>query len=302
MKKLLFVFNPRSGKGLIKNHLLAIVETFSKAGYEILIHPTKRPLDAKEIVMKKQGKTDLIVCCGGDGTISEVVSGIIETGSKVPVGYIPAGSTNDFANSLRLPKKMENAAEVAVSGQIRAIDMGKFNGRTFVYVAAFGAFTEVSYATSQNLKNVLGHQAYILEGFKKMSSIRAIPMKITVGDEVIEDSFIYGMVSNAKSVGGMKGITGKHVHLDDGVFEVTLVKKIRNPLDLNAILSVLVGIMKQSERVVRLKGSNITFESQEPVPWTLDGEYGGTQEFVEVENQKQIVNLVVGKMEKKSEG
>lgn len=302
MKKLLFVFNPRSGKGLIKNHLLAIVETFSKAGYEILIHPTKRPLDAKEIVMKKQGKTDLIVCCGGDGTISEVVSGIIETGSKVPVGYIPAGSTNDFANSLRLPKKMENAAEVAVSGQIRAIDMGKFNGRTFVYVAAFGAFTEVSYATSQNLKNVLGHQAYILEGFKKMSSIRAIPMKITVGDEVIEDSFIYGMVSNAKSVGGMKGITGKHVHLDDGVFEVTLVKKIRNPLDLNAILSVLVGIMKQSERVVRLKGSNITFESQKPVPWTLDGEYGGTQEFVEVENQKQIVNLVVGKMEKKSEG
>ena len=302
MKKLLFVFNPRSGKGLIKNHLLAIVETFSKAGYEILIHPTKRPLDAKEIVMKKQGKTDLIVCCGGDGTISEVVSGIIETGSKVPVGYIPAGSTNDFANSLRLPKKMENAAEVAVSGQIRAIDMGKFNGRTFVYVAAFGAFTEVSYATSQNLKNVLGHQAYILEGFKKMSSIRAIPMKITVGDEVIEDSFIYGMVSNAKSVGGMKGITGKHVHLDDGVFEVTLVKKIRNPLDLNAILSVLVGIMKQSERIVRLKGSNITFESQKPVPWTLDGEYGGTQEFVEVENQKQIVNLVVGKMEKKSEG
>ena len=219
-KKLLFVFNPKSGKGLIKDHLVNIVDIMTKAGYMITIYPTQSQGDAIRKVRKKAKKYDLVVCCGGDGTLDEVVTGMEQSDVNVPIGYIPAGSTNDFANSLGIPKDMVKAADAAVNGRAFPCDIGAFNNDYFVYVAAFGLFTEVSYQTSQQMKNILGHAAYILEGAKHIMDITSYRMKVMHDDEEIEDEFIYGMVTNSLSVGGFKGISGPDVLLDDGLFEL----------------------------------------------------------------------------------
>ena len=298
MKKLLFVFNPRSGKGHIETNLLGIIDIFTKAGYDTTVHPTQAPDDARKYIINHAKEYDRIVCSGGDGTINEVVTGMIAIDAKIPIGYIPAGSTNDFASSIGLPKNMKKAAEKAVSDLLVPIDMGQFGEKNFVYVAAFGAFTQVSYATSQALKNVLGHQAYVIEGFKQLANIKPIHMKITNDQENYEDDFIFGMVTNAKSVGGFKGLTGKHVRLDDGIFEVTLVKKIRNPIDLNSILSTLLGITKQCERVLSFKTSEIYFETETSIPWTIDGEFGGDLQTVCIRNLPKVVTMIPGKIGK----
>ena len=172
-KKLVFIFNPKAGKGKIKTSLMDIVDIFNKGGYEVIIRATQAPRDAYEQVKLYADKVDLIVCSGGDGTLDEVVTGITEIGSKVPVGYIPAGSTNDFANSLFMPKNMLDAASMIMEEQVYRCDIGKFNQQTFAYVAAFGLFTDVSYETSQDLKNILGHLAYVLEGAKRLLDIKA---------------------------------------------------------------------------------------------------------------------------------
>ena len=211
-KKLLFVFNPKSGKGLIKNHLLTIVDTFVKQGYEVTIHPTQHAGDAKEM-MAVSGSYDLVVCSGGDGTIDETVTGIMRYNTGTPIGYIPAGSTNDFAASLGIPKNMPRAAEIAVSGVQLACDVGEFNKDYFIYIAAFGIFTDVSYQTNQNLKNVLGHVAYVLEGAKRIVDVPAYHLKVELNGETIEDDFIYGMVTNSISVGGMKNLTLSLIHI-----------------------------------------------------------------------------------------
>lgn len=242
MKKILFVFNPHSGKGQIKDHLLDIVNILVSAGFDVNIHPTQGRNDAKATVIRFKGTYDAIVCSGGDGTVNEVVAGLMAAGIDVPITYIPAGSTNDFANGLQLPKSMTKAAKLAVKGVPYKVDMGTFNDRSFVYVAAFGAFTEVSYATSQQLKNVLGHQAYIIEGMRQFTNIKSSHMTITANGQTMEGDFIYGMVTNADSVGGFKGITGKNIGLDDGIFEVTLIRKLKNPLIL------IIWFLMQSPR------------------------------------------------------
>ena len=176
MKKLLFILNTKSGKGQIKNQLLDIVNIFQKNGYQVKLHITQEPLDAKNTVIEIGEQFDRIVCSGGDGTLNETVSGLMEAGLLVSLGYIPSGSTNDFASSLKIPKKMDKAAQVAVCGEPFLCDIGSFNERYFNYVAAFGAFTEVSYATPQQMKNVLGHPAYLIEGIKQITAIKAAPM------------------------------------------------------------------------------------------------------------------------------
>ena len=245
--KVLFIFNPHSGKGLIRNYLLEIVDIMVKASYEVTIYTTQYQGDAISKVEKEAKNFDRIICSGGDGTLDEVVTGLIKSGVDIPVGYIPAGSTNDFANSLEIPKGMVEAAAVAVTDQRFPCDVGDFNGDTFVYVAAFGLFTEVSYQTSQELKNILGHVAYILEGAKSLHDISSHKMQVEHDGVVIQDDFIYGMVTNSVSVGGFKGITGSDVHLDDGVFEVTLIKNPRNPIELNEILACLTSLIDDSD-------------------------------------------------------
>ena len=241
--------------------------------------------------MKKYAdKVDLIVCSGGDGTLDEVVTGITEMGSKVPVGYIPAGSTNDFANSLFMPKNMLDAASMIMKEEIYRCDVGRFNSQTFAYVAAFGLFTDVSYETSQDLKNILGHLAYVLEGAKRLLDIKAYHMKVTTENGVIEDNFIYGMITNSRSVGGFKNLT-KDVDMNDGLFEVTLIVQPKNPLEMQEIVRNLLNMEDNSDLIYSFKARKLTVEAEEEVAWTLDGEYGGSPRVVEIENLQQALNL-----------
>lgn len=292
-KRLLFVFNPHSGKAQIKNQLLDIVDVMVKAEYEVTIYPTQAQGDAIHKVETEAGDYDMVVCSGGDGTLDEVVTGMMRRTEKVPLGYIPAGSTNDFATSLGIPKDMVKAAENAVRGRAFPCDIGAFNRDYFVYVAAFGLFTEVSYKTSQEWKNVLGHAAYILEGVRSLHDIPAYLMQVEYNNTRIQDEFIYGMISNSTSVGGFKGMTGKDVLLDDGVFEVTLIKKPRNPIELNEIIASLINLVDDTDMVYSFKTDEVKFTAKNTIPWTLDGEFGGDQTEVVIKNLSQAVQIMV---------
>jgi YegS/Rv2252/BmrU family lipid kinase len=292
-KKLLFVFNPYSGKGLIKNKLADIVDTFVKNDYEVTIHPTQAPQDARNLVSHKAGKYDLVVCSGGDGTLDEVVSGMMKREEKKPIGYIPAGSTNDFANSLKLPKDMIKAAKAAVSGRCFPCDVGNMNEKYFVYVAAFGLFTRVSYGTPQEWKNLLGHAAYILEGAKSLHTIKEYPMHVECNGDVIDGDFIFGMVTNSISVGGFKNMTGPNVELDDGLFEVTLIKNPKNPVELHEILRSLTNLKDDTDMIYSCKTNEIRIVAEEDVAWTMDGEFGGDHREVLIRNEKQAVTIMV---------
>ncbi len=293
MKKLLFIFNPHSGKAQIKNKLLQIVDIMVKEGYEVTIYPTQAREDAQNMVRKRAKKYDLVVCSGGDGTLDEAVSGMMLSEKRVPLGYIPAGSTNDFANSLKIPKDMVKAAKVAVSGRKFACDVGRFNEKSFIYVAAFGIFTAVSYKTSQEWKNILGHAAYILEGAKSLHDITSYHMRVEYKDQIIEDEFVYGMITNSNSVGGFKNMTGKNVLLDDGEFEVTLIRKPKNIVELNAILASLTNLIDDTDLIYSFKSDCVTFFSEEEVAWTLDGEFGGSPREVTIRNMKQALEIMV---------
>lgn len=290
-KKMLFVFNPKAGKGKIKTHLLDIVDIFSSHNYEIIIRSTQAPRDAYEKAKEYADSVDLIVCSGGDGTLDEVVTGIMEVDSSVPIGYIPAGSTNDFANSLFMPKNMTKVAEMIMEEELYHCDIGRFNQKTFAYVAAFGLFTDVSYETDQDLKNVLGHVAYVLEGVKRLFDIKSYHMKVSSEEVQVEDDFIVGMITNSRSVGGFKNLTGKNVDMNDGFFEVTLIVHPKNPLQLQEIMTALVMAEDNTDMIYSFKTRQLTIETDEEVPWTLDGEFGGNHSYVEIENRHKALNL-----------
>lgn len=298
MKKLLFVYNPRAGKEMLKPRLSDVLDIFVKAGYEVTVHPTQAYRDAYyQIKEYEVGKYDLIACSGGDGTIDEVATGMMkrrEMGKDVvPVGYIPAGTTNDFAKSLHIPRKPLAAADNAVKGVPFPCDIGKFNDSVFVYIAAFGIFTDVSYETEQAVKNVLGHMAYILEGAKRIFNIPSYKIKVEHDGEVIEDEFIFGMVTNSRSVGGFSNMVGKNIVFDDGLFEVTLIKTPKNPIALQEIIAALLIEHVDTKHMYTFKTKKITFDSVEEIPWTLDGEFGGEQDYVEIENVQMAMEIMV---------
>ena len=241
-----------------------------------------------------EGKYELIICSGGDGTLDEVISGVMECEHRSAIGYIPCGSTNDFAHSLKIPTSMTKAAEHIAAWNEFPYDIGRFNDDYFVYIAAFGLFTDVSYETSQDVKNVLGHLAYILEGIKKLTDIKTYPMRMESEEMTVEGDFIFGMVTNSTSVGGFRNITGKHVHLDDGVFEVTLIKTPQNILELNEIIqAVLAGKSDNNKYFYQFRSRAVKFISEVPVAWTQDGEFGGYHEVVDVKNDRQALRLLV---------
>lgn len=297
-KKILFVYNPKAGKGKIKTHLPEILNIFTQAGGSVTVHPTQERYDAMEVVKKREkGIFDCVVCSGGDGTLDEVVTGMVECEEKIPIGYIPAGSTNDFAKSLEIPNNMLEAAHGIVEGNEFSCDVGRFNEDAFVYIAAFGLFTEVSYETDQQMKNVLGHMAYILEGAKSLSSIKPYQMKVESEEGVFEGEFIYGMITNSISVGGFKNITGKDVELDDGKFEVTLVRCPKSLGDLNNLATALLTQKMDSKELLHFKTSYLKIKSDEEISWTLDGEYGGTYKAVSIENEKRAISMICSKKE-----
>ena len=272
MNRMLFIYNPHAGKGLLKSKLSDVIDIFVKSGYEVTVYPTQSYRDAYKKVLKyNTGDYDLVVCSGGDGTIDEVVTGMMKRSERNPIGYIPTGTANDFANSLHIPKNLLSAADNAVNGSIFSCDVGKFNDDIFVYIAAFGLFTDVSYQTKQEMKNVLGHLAYVLEGTKRLFNVPSYRIKVTHDGESIEDEFIFGMVTNSRSVGGFRSMIGKQVVFDDGVFEVTLIKTPKNPIELQEIMAALLIEQIDTKHMYTFKTNHITFESLEEIPWTLDG-------------------------------
>ena len=290
-KKVLFIVNPKSGKGSIRSKLLDIVDIFVKAGFDLTLYISQSAGDARAKAKEVEGRYELVICSGGDGTLDEVISGMMECEKRSAIGYIPCGSTNDFAHSLKIPTSMTKAAEHIAAWKEFPCDIGRFNDDYFVYIAAFGLFTDVSYETDQDLKNVLGHVAYVLEGVKRLFDIKSYHMKVTSDEIEIEDDFIVGMVTNSRSVGGFKNLTGKNVDMNDGLFEVTLIKHPKNPIQLQEIMSALVIAEDNTDMIYSFKTRKITIETEEEVPWTLDGEFGGDHKYVEIENRHKALNL-----------
>lgn len=293
MKKLLFVFNPCAGKGLIKNNLCDVVDIFTKGGYEVTAYPTQAAGDGYNKIAQDGMSYDMVCACGGDGTLSEAIKAMMELPEKVPLGYIPAGSTNDVARSLDLPRKMKECAKAIMDGVFFDYDVGKFNGEYFVYVAGFGAFTDVSYATPQNLKNIFGHAAYVAEALKTITKIRGQEITVEHDGEVIKGSFILGLISNSISIAGMKKLIADGVCFDDGLFEVCLVKTPTNVLELNNMLTEAATNKLSCKSFVTFKTSKLKITGADEIPWTLDGESGGKHRSVEIENIKQAVRLKI---------
>ena len=292
MKKLFFVFNPKSGKSQIKDHLADILDIFIKAGYQVQVHVTQDRLDARNVVETYGSDAELVVCSGGDGSLNETISGLMELEQRPELGYIPAGSTNDFASSLQIPRSMTDAAFAVVEGTPHLIDIGKFcEDKYFVYVAAFGAFTEVSYQTPQIRKNLIGHQAYMLEGVKSLGSIKSYHMRFEWDDTRLEGDFIFGMVTNTISVGGFKGLVNQDIALDDGVFEVLLIRTPKTPIDFSNIVSYMFLKEEENEFVYRFKTSRLYVYSDEEIDWGLDGEFGGTRKEVMIENLHRQIKI-----------
>lgn len=293
MRKMLFIYNPKAGMGQIRASLSYILEEFALLGMRITVHPTTGAKDAEKTVRKEGRGYDLIVCSGGDGTLDEVVAGMMRGGFRTPLGYIPAGSTNDFANSLGIPSKMQAAAKDIASGDVFTCDVGQINKDYFIYVAAFGAFTDVSYKTSQESKNAIGHAAYLLEGVKSLSTLKSWKMRYQSAEKSGEGEFLYGMITNSNSVGGFKGITGRDVSLSDGVFEVTLVLMPDNIIEWPGIIAAMLN-GESNPRLITFKTSHAEFFSEEEVPWTRDGEFGGNHTHVVIDNLARALPIVLG--------
>ncbi|MEG0189557.1 MAG: YegS/Rv2252/BmrU family lipid kinase [Lachnospiraceae bacterium] len=300
MKKLLFVYNPRAGTEVLKTKLAEIIDIFVKADYEVVAYPTQAYKDGYRKISTFTEDYDLLVCSGGDGTLDESVTGMMGREKQIPIGYIPTGTTNDFANSLHISKDVLKAAYTAVHGTVFRCDIGAFNKDVFVYIAAFGLFTDVSYQTTQEMKNVLGHLAYILEGTKRLFNIPSYRIKVVHDGITIEDEFVFGMVTNSRSVGGFRNMIGKNVVFDDGEFEVSLIKTPKNPIALQEIIAALLVEQIDSKHMYTFKASRITFESIEEIPWTLDGENGGEHDIVIIENRKKKLQIVVNEDEIKN--
>ena len=292
MKRMLFVMNPYSGMRRASRCLADIIALFNRADYEVITHMTAGPGDAIQVVAQKAKEMDLVVCCGGNGTFNETISGILQSGVDVPVGYIPAGSTNDFAASLKIPTNIMQAARDIVEGVPVAYDVGRFGDRYFSYVASFGAFTKASYATPQNIKNALGHTAYVLEGINELSQIRKEHVRMEIDGQVVEDDFLFGAISNSTSVGGILTLDPKIVDMADGKLEILLV---RAPLDLMEIHECIRAVQSQ-----KYNCAMITFRSAEKIkviadpsmPWTLDGEREDGHSEVDVENLHLAVRIL----------
>ncbi len=291
-KTLLFIYNSHSGMGLIRTSLSSIIDMFSKEGYEIIIHSTQRAHDAVEKVEEYKDKIDAIACAGGDGTVNEIINSMMEAKIDVPLFYLPSGSANDFGSSLRISKQQIKAARSEIYGSIKKVDIGRFNERYFCYVAAFGLLTDISYATDQNLKNRLGYAAYLIEGSKRLMNIPVIDMTVVADGRRYTDSWFYGMITNSTQVGGVKNITGPNVLMDDGLFELTLVRATKNPIEFIEVINSLAS-GSNCRFLVRDKAAKIEIYSKEPVSWTIDGEAGGKHTDVVIENIQRALSIAV---------
>ena len=296
-KKLLFIMNPKAGVMLAPKYMASIIESFSKAGYLTQVLMTEGKGDARDFAAEYGAESDIVVVSGGDGTLNEVINGLLSEGLKTPIGYIPAGSTNDFANSVGLPKNIHECVDRIINGTAGAVDIGSFNGRYFSYVASFGAFTSVTYSVPQNIKNIFGHAAYVMSGITELANLKSIHAKITLEpgtpeEEVHEDDYVLGAICNSKSIGGILNLEKLDVDMNDGLMEVLMIKMPKDLIALGDIAASTLGGTFSSGQIEKYSARNITVELDEGTHWTLDGEYEAGSDVCEIKTLESAISLV----------
>lgn len=296
LKNVLIILNPRAGMRQANRRFAEIIDIFCRAGYQVSVVTTGKSGDGREFAKTRAKGNDLIVCIGGDGTFNEVASGLLESGYDVPIGYIPAGSTNDFASSLGLSKDIIHGAKDIATGVPITLDMGKFNDRFFSYVASFGAFTRTSYSVPQDMKNLLGHTAYILEGIKDIPSIKPLKLRITNEQGIYGGEYIFGAICNSTSMGGIITLDKDYVDMNDGLFEVILIRSPKNIIELTQITWALTqNKYMDCPHISFFSSSNLEIEADENMPWTLDGEYQRGFRNITVSNLKSAIKIMVSR-------
>lgn len=292
-KKLLMIVNPRAGRSKSRGPLYDAVAKFCDAGYLVSVRRTAAAGDAARIAREEGGQYDTVVAVGGDGTLNEVIAGLLPLEKHPKLGYLPQGSTNDFAASLHIPGNPAEAADAVVRDQPRKLDMGLWNSRSFVYVASFGAFTRTSYAASQEIKNAFGHLGYLLEGVKDLETLHPYHVRITADGEKLDGSYLFGAVCNSTSIAGMMKLKEESVDLDDGKFEMLLIPEPKSVIELQNLIIALLGQQYQSNGLVFRHVSHIHVETDEDVAWSLDGEYAASCPAIDIENQKCCLEMLL---------
>ena len=297
-KKLVFILNPRAGTMQANKYMVDILQTFSDAGFITSVLITAKSGDAREFAVRYANGCDVMACAGGDGTFNEMIDGVISSGAKCRIGYIPAGSTNDFGASIGLSKNIIEAANSIANGEAITLDVGSFNGRFFSYVASFGAFTSTAYSVPQNLKNILGHTAYVMQGIKDIVNIKSHHVKVITdegmaSERVIEENLIFGAVCNSTSVGGMIKLDSFKVDMNDGLMEILLIKSPRNLLDLNSIARSILANDLDTKDIAFYSAKTVRFEMSEAIPWTLDGEYEPGASVINIDTVCDAIDILV---------
>ena len=294
MKKLLLIINPCAGQKKAKKQLTEIIDIFNRADFAVITHITSGSGDAEAACIRFADQVDQIVCCGGDGTFNETVSGVLKSGKDIPIGYIPAGSTNDFASSLRLSGDLLQAARDIAEGQPKRLDIGLFGDRYFSYVASFGAFTRTSYTTPQNMKNALGHTAYVLSSIQELSQIRSHPLRFTLSDgSIIEDTFLFGAISNSTSVGGVLTLAPDRVDMADGKLELLLIRAPKDLFELGECVHALQQKTYNCEMITFLSTDAVTVSAPEALCWTIDGEQETGHTQIEVSCLHHAIQVII---------
>ncbi len=292
-KKLLMIVNPRAGKSKSRGPLYDAAAIFSGNGYLVRIHNTVAPGDARDCARREGGHYDAVVAVGGDGTLNEVVTGLMKLDAPPPLGYLPQGSTNDFAASLKLSQDPAEAAMTVAQSAGRRLDIGQWNRRYFVYVASFGAFTRSSYSAPQNVKNALGHFAYLLEGVKDLDSLRPYPIRLTADGENLDGEYLFGAICNTLSIGGIVKLTPEQVALDDGLFELLLVPNPRTPADLQDLMVSFMNQDYAGKGLIFRHAASIHVETSDVLPWSLDGEYAPGVPSVDISNRRRALSMLL---------
>ncbi len=293
-KRLLLIVNPCSGRAKMRTELLRVVETLSNGGYTVTVYPTKTRGDATDYVSNlSENEYERIVVCGGDGTLNEVITGLMKSELHITLGYIPSGTLNEWSSGLGIARSIPKAAEDINTGKKIQLDIGRFGDRYFSYTASFGAFTDASYSAPQDIKNVLGQAAYFFEGIKSLGNIKPVRLKFKTEEREIEGDFLFGAVSNSMSVGGIVKFDESAVKLNDGRFEVLL---IRNPDNVLKLQPIIDGILKRDfdrEGIEFFTTESITVTGGDGLSWTLDGEYAEGKDEIVISNMHNAIELIV---------
>lgn len=294
-KNMFLIANPKSGRAKIKNELMAIVDIFTRAGFTVTVHPTATRGEAIRVLSNLSDYYDTVVCCGGDGTLNEVINGLMKNKNRYKLGYIPSGTLNEWSSGLKISHIPKNAAADIVNGEIKPLDIGVFGDRYFSYTASFGAFTSASYSAPQNVKNAIGQSAYFLEGIKSLSQIKPSHLKFNIDGQELEGNFIFGSVSNSVSMGGVIKLNTDDIKLDDGLFEILLIENPDNILQLQEIMESIIRKQYKKSKIKFYKAKEVIVYGSDNTDWTLDGEYAKGSDIIKIKNVNKAIDFIVPK-------